>query len=84
MEAVQHYVLRQKSPVKKYRYRHVNFEPYILKADVLDVQTPQKIQIFRRKIVSECKNYQFCNVLENKNCETALIKVLIVEKVLMV
>ena len=31
---------------------------YILKADVLDVPTPQKIQIFRRKIVWERENFQ--------------------------
>ena len=37
---------------------------YILKVDFLDVRNPQKIQIFRRKIVSERENYQFCNVLE--------------------
>ena len=28
----------------------VTTEAYIVKADVLDVRTPQKIQIFRRKI----------------------------------
>ena len=28
-----------------------SFRTYILKTDVLDVRTPQKIQIFRRKIV---------------------------------
>ena len=32
--------------------------PYILKADVLDVRTPHKIQIFRRQIVWERENYQ--------------------------
>ena len=40
------------------------FKAYILKVDFLDVRNPQKIQIFRRKIVSERENYQFCNVLE--------------------
>ena len=39
---------------------------YILKVDFLDFQNPQKIQIFRRKIVLERENYQFCNVLEKK------------------
>ena len=34
------------------------FSAYILKADVLDVWTPQKIQIFRRKFVWERENYQ--------------------------
>ena len=32
---------------------------YILKVDFLDVRNPQKIQIFRRKIVSERENYQY-------------------------
>ena len=42
----------------------LKLKPYILKVDFLDVRNPQKIQIFRRQIVSECENYQFCNVLE--------------------
>ena len=37
---------------------------YILKVDFLDVRNPQKIQIFRRKNVSERENYQLFNVLE--------------------
>ena len=50
----------------------LELQPYILKADVLDVWTPQKIQIFRRKIVSQRENYQFCNVLENKLASSKL------------
>ena len=37
---------------------YICLESYILKADVLDVRTPQKIQIFRRQIVWERENYQ--------------------------
>ena len=40
---------------------------YILKADVLDVRTPQKIQIFRRKIVRECENYQSQSLKANNS-----------------
>ena len=40
---------------------------YILKADVLDVRTPQKIQIFRRKIVWERENYQFQSLKANNS-----------------
>ena len=40
---------------------------YILKADVLDVRTPQKIQIFRRKIVWERKNYQSQSLKPNNS-----------------
>ena len=36
---------------QKYEYENMTLVSYILKADVLDVRTPQKIQIFRRKIV---------------------------------
>ena len=36
---------------------------YILKADVAGDQTRQKIWIFRRKIVWEQENYQFCNMI---------------------
>ena len=43
-----------------------NLTPYILKVDFLDVRNPQKIKIFRKKIVSERENYQFCNVLEKR------------------
>ena len=40
---------------------------YILKADVLDVRTPQKIQIFRRKIVWERENYQSQSLKANNS-----------------
>ena len=36
---------------------------YIQKTGIACWKIPQKIQIFRRKIVSERENYQFCNVL---------------------
>ena len=42
-------------------------EAYILKADVLDVRTPQKIQIFRRKIVWERENYQSQSLKPNNS-----------------
>ena len=41
--------------------------PYILKADVLDVRTPQKIQIFRRKIVWERENYHSQSLKANNS-----------------
>ena len=41
--------------------------PYILKADVLDVRTPQKIQIFRRKFVWERENYQSQSLKANNS-----------------
>ena len=41
--------------------------PYILKADVLDVRTSQKIQIFRRKIVWERENYQSQSLKANNS-----------------
>ena len=41
--------------------------PYILKADVLDVQTPQKIKIFRRKIVWQRENYQSQSLKANNS-----------------
>ena len=37
--------------------------PYIQKTGLACWKIPQKIQIFRRKIVLERENYQFCNVL---------------------
>ena len=40
---------------------------YILKADVLDVRTPQKIQIFCRKIVWERENYQSQSLKANNS-----------------
>ena len=40
---------------------------YILKADVLDVRTPQKIQICRRIIVWERENYQFQSLKANNS-----------------
>ena len=43
------------------------FGPYILKAEVLDVRTPQKIQIFRRKIVLERGNYQSQSLKANNS-----------------
>ena len=46
------------------KFQYIHIQAYILKVDFLDVRNPQKIQIFRRKIVSERENYQFCNVLE--------------------
>ena len=36
---------------------------YIQKTGLACWKIPQKIQIFRRKIVLERENYQFCNVL---------------------
>ena len=38
-------------------------KPYIQKTGLACWKIPQKIQIFRRKIVLERENYQFCNVL---------------------
>ena len=35
---------------------------YIQKAEVLEVQTPQIILIFRKVIVLERENYQICSV----------------------
>ena len=31
------------------------------------MENPQKIRIFRRKIVLKHENYQFCNVLEKRS-----------------
>ena len=45
----------------------VSTQPYILKADVLDVRTPQKIQVFRRKIVWERENYQSQSLKANNS-----------------
>ena len=53
----------------------LNFKAYILKVDFLDARNPQKIQIFRRKIVSERKNYQFCTVLEKDQQASSKTKV---------
>ena len=40
---------------------------YILKADILDVRTPQKIKIFRRKIVWQRENYQSQSLKANNS-----------------
>ena len=45
---------------------------YILKAGVAGVQTPQTIWNFRRKIVWERKNYQFCGDQEASGVEPSL------------
>ena len=37
-------------------------DPYIQKAEVLEVRTPQIIFIFRKVIVWERENYQICSV----------------------
>ena len=37
-------------------------KPYIQKAEVLEVRTPQIILIFRKVIVWERENYQICSV----------------------
>ena len=38
-------------------------QPYIQKTGLACWKIPQKIQIFRREIVLERENYQFCNGL---------------------
>ena len=48
---------------------------YIQKTGLACWKIPQKIQIFRRKIVSERENYQFCNVLEKDQQASSKTKV---------
>ena len=48
---------------KRRKWRHQGIETYIQKTGLACWKIPQKIQIFRRKIVLERENYQFCNVL---------------------
>lgn len=60
MEAVQHYVLRQKSPVKKYRYRHVNFELHHVSL-IWSVETLQELQML--SCVNCQKSHTFWDVL---------------------
>ena len=45
----------------------LNMDAYILKADVLDVRTPQKIQIFRRKIFWQRENYKSQSLKANNS-----------------
>ena len=42
-------------------------QSYIQKTGLACWKIPQKIQIFRRKIVLERENYQFCNVFEDQS-----------------
>ena len=48
---------------------------YIQKTGLACWKIPQKIQIFRRKIVSERENYQFFNVLEKDQQASSKTKV---------
>ena len=52
-----------------------DMKPYIQKTGLACWKITQKIQIFRRKIVSERENYQFCNVLEKDQQASSKIKV---------
>ena len=51
------------------RSKWINYKvnTYIQKTGLAGWKIPQKIQIFRRKILFERKNYQFCNVLEKRS-----------------
>ena len=53
--------------VKIVKLVHLYEYPYIQKTGLAGWKIPQKIQIFRRKIVSERKNYQFCNVFKDQS-----------------
>ena len=49
--------------------------PYIQKTGLACWKIPQKIQIFRWKIVSERENYHICNVLEKDQQASSKTKV---------
>ena len=52
---------QQLLPQLKCEPKFINWA-YILKTGLAGWKNPQKIHIFHRKIVSERKNYQFCNM----------------------
>ena len=59
----------------EYEDNHKTVLSYIQKTGLACWKIPQQIQIFRRKIVLERENYQFCNVLEKDQQASSKTKV---------